>query len=47
MAEAYVERQIRYTEFRLAELESQRANLDSAIEYERSVLAKLYETMVE
>jgi hypothetical protein len=47
VAEADIRRQIKYTEFRLAELESQRANLDSAIAYEKNVLAKLYETMVE
>jgi hypothetical protein len=47
VAEADIRRQIAYTEFRLAELESQKANLDSVIAYEKNVLAKLYETMVE
>lgn len=41
------ERQIKYTEFRLAELHAQRDGLDSVIAYEEKVLAKLLETMVE
>jgi hypothetical protein len=47
MADADRERQITYTKFRLAELRAQRDKLDAEIRNEETVLAKLYETMVE
>lgn len=47
MADADRERQITYTQFRLAELRAQRDRLDESIAYEESILANLQQPMVE